>query len=152
MMKINLTKKEYRILLELVCTADWVLHAFETEERDETQPHRDLQEKLFSLAKEFGCGDLIVYDRQLGQHFPTATFEEFLQEYIEDYENESFWDELVHRLAMRDLLREVGEDGYAHLDAEERIARLAPHEQKYADEVDAFGLDRIVILEERGFA
>jgi hypothetical protein len=38
-MKINFTKKEYAAVVEMILTADWVIHAHETEPTDETRPY-----------------------------------------------------------------------------------------------------------------
>ena len=72
-MKILFTKKEYRQLLDLVYLGDWVASA---DREDDSSPYEALREKIYSYAKEFGYGDLIVYDKQFGKHIETSSFEE----------------------------------------------------------------------------
>ena len=45
-MKIEITKKEYRALLDVFHLADWVLHAYKTEEGPETEEYRALEQKM----------------------------------------------------------------------------------------------------------
>ena len=49
-MKIEITKKEYRALLDVFHIADWVLHSYKTEEGPETEEYRNLEQKFFSFA------------------------------------------------------------------------------------------------------
>ena len=58
-MKINFTKKENAWLVEMILTADWVIHAHETEPTDATQPYADLRKKVLSCFKELGMEDKV---------------------------------------------------------------------------------------------
>ena len=111
-MKVNITKKEYEKLLDVFYIADWIMNGFYSEDRVETKVYRDLEQKFFSLAKEFGVDDLVELDREEGEFYPTRKFEEesVALEFIEEYEEESFWDELIERLAKRDFLEKHGPD------------------------------------------
>ena len=62
-MKINITKKEYRLLLDILSIADWVMNAYQTEDDPRTKPYEDLEQKFLSYAKDFGFENLIVYDQ-----------------------------------------------------------------------------------------
>jgi len=63
-MKINFTKSEYQILLDVIYMADWILHAHDTEDRSNTKEYSDLFQKLMSYAKDMGCEDLVDFDKQ----------------------------------------------------------------------------------------
>jgi hypothetical protein len=146
-MKINITKKEYQTLMEVLEMADWVLHAHKTEEPEETKKYRDFEQKIYKLAKDFGCDHLIEYDRELQEYFPTAQFEETnpAMGYLEEFEDDSFWEELTERLVERDLLRELGEKEFQGLEPMDRVVREEPFRIRYEEEFEAYGIDRLEI-------
>ena len=53
-MKINITKKEYELILNVFEIAEWMMNSYKVEEDSETKKYIDLQQKIFSYAKEFG--------------------------------------------------------------------------------------------------
>jgi len=59
-MKINITKKEYRTLLEMIEIANWVLFAHKIEKDPETDKFRELEQKLLSYAKDMGAKHLVT--------------------------------------------------------------------------------------------
>ena len=146
-MKISFTKKEYKVLLEMIALADWVLHATKVEKDPRTEKHRELREKIYSYAAEMGYGHLLEYSKTLGSHFPSRQFEEDgpVRTFIEEYENNTFWEDLVARLADRDLLREFGEEKLSTMSRDEMMVRTMRLEEKYNAEFVANGLDNLVI-------
>lgn len=148
-MKIEISKGKYKILLQILEMADWVLTAHKTDEEKRHKPYWKLEQKIFSLAEVMGYSSFIVYDKELKQYFPTRKYEDThsAMDFIEEFENDSFWDELIERLAERDAIREVGEVGYKALEGLDRINKVEEHREKYIDEFDKYGLDRISIVE-----
>lgn len=148
-MKIDITKKEYRTLLDVFHLADWVLHAYKTEEDPETEAYRALEQKILALAAEMGFEPLVAYDAETGKYFPTREYEDqsLVMDAIVDYDNESFWDELTERLAYRDLIVQEGKDKVLGMDFEERFAKTEALREKYSDEFYRNGLSRVVIKE-----
>jgi hypothetical protein len=144
-MKINFTKKEYRILLDLIHIADWILHAHDSEPRNDTKEYSDLIQKLMSHAKDMDCGDLIEFDKQLGKYFPSIKFEEesIAEKYIEEFEDNSFWSELITRLAERDALTETKANNLNDIEIVERMTAISNEEEKWAKEFETYGLKRI---------
>jgi hypothetical protein len=147
-MKIDFNEKEYRLLLEVLEMAHWVMHAFKTDEPEETRPFRELEEKVYRLAQEFGCDHLVEYDASADRHFPTREFEDNsqAQAFMDDFSNDCFWDELIHNLVQRDLVRQVGEDRYFAMDPEERGLLEQPLLEHYHEEFRNHGLNRFDIL------
>jgi hypothetical protein len=148
-MKIEITKKEYRTLLDIFHIADWVLHAYKTEEGPETEEYRNLEQKFLSLAKEMGFEPLVEFDAETGKYYPTREYEDTssVMDAIVDYDNECFWDELTERLASRDLSRQEGKDKVLAMDFEERLVKTEALREKYSDEFYRNGLNRVVIKE-----
>lgn len=149
-MQIELTPDEYRLLLDTIYIADWVMHAHDDGEREETAEHRDLFQKIYAQADEAGCGELIVYDDELEGYFETELFEEesAAPELIEEYDEESFWSELANRLAWRDATREVGEVKLDAMSGEQRVELLTDLEEEWTAELEEFGLERFEVVEE----
>ena len=147
-MKINITNKEYVTLLEVLHLADWMLHANEVEPSDNHPQHRELEQKIFSLAKEFGCEHLVKYDPELKQYIPTCEMEDSpaVTTVIDEYDEGSFWHELTNRMAGRDLYRELQAKGITKLSFEETFTKEEPYLAKYNEEFETHGLERLQII------
>jgi len=144
-MKINLTKSEYRILLDVIYMADWILHAHDTEDRSDTKEYSELFQKLMSYAKDMGCEDLVNFDEQQQNYAESFIFEEESSalDYIDEFENDSFWAELISRLAQRDALIELKANNPHDVESEDLFAAISTAEEKWSKEFEAFGLDGI---------
>jgi hypothetical protein len=153
-MKIEITKEEYRNLLDLLYIADWVLIAHKTGDDPRTKPYDDIIQKLYSRAREAGYERLIGHDPQTRDHFTTREFEEASKAlvFIDEFVDDSFWDELIIRLAERDAAQQAG--GYEQLgllSAEDQHALRAPIEEKYSEELNSHGIDHLVLAHQFGF-
>jgi len=146
-MKINFTTAEYRLLLDLIYMADWILHAHDSEDRSDTQKYSDLFQKLMSHAKEMGCGNWVNFDPRLKTYSESFAFEteSSALNYIEEFEDNTFWDELISRLAHQDAMTELKPSNSSDIDTEELFAAISKAEDKWSQEFEAFGLDRICI-------
>lgn len=148
-MNINLTQREYRLLLDVIFLADWVLTGHDADRISEDDRYQMLFQKLYSYANEMGSGDLVEVVTESNSYAPTRKYEEEsgVFELIEDYDDATFWEELIERLAERDVYAGLPENKKARLDAEEYWRRAAPFERKYQSEFGRHGLERLVIKE-----
>ena len=73
-MKIDTTKEEYRLLLDMLSISDWVMNSYKLEDDPETEPYAAFEQKLLSYAKDFGFDNLVQYDAE-EEYFPTAEYE-----------------------------------------------------------------------------
>ncbi|MCP5274262.1 MAG: hypothetical protein H6936_05310 [Burkholderiales bacterium] len=146
-MKINITKKEYRLLLDILYLGEWMLTAHDQEEAPEKKQYQDVIQKFYSYAEEMGYDNLIKADKALNKYFETMEYEENSQvnEIIENYDNATFWDELVSGLALRDAQEIEGNDAFNKMSPEERIQLLYPLEEKYHEEFMANDLANLQI-------
>ncbi|MDR4516631.1 MAG: hypothetical protein MRK00_04500 [Nitrosomonas sp.] len=146
-MKINITKKEYRLLLDILYLGEWMLTAHDQEEAPEKKQYQDVIQKFYSYAEEMGYENLIKADKALNKYFETMEYEENskVNEIIENYDNATFWDELVTGLAMKDAKEIVGNDAFNKMSPEERIQLLYPLEEKYHEEFMANDLANLQI-------
>ena len=98
-----------------------------------------------SYAKVMGCEYLVDFDKQQKNYAESFQFEEESSAlgYIEEFEDDSFWSELVSRLARRDALIELKVDDPGDVDTETLYTAIFKAEDKWSKEFEAFGLDRI---------
>lgn len=145
-MKINFTNKEYATLIEMLDIADWVISAHKNTNGPREQPYEELRKKLYALASDFGCDDKITYSKEDDDYFETRSFEEAAhREFIEEYDTETFWSQLIDRLVMRDASNEVGEDAFLNSDIETHFPILEKYEAIWSSEFEKHSLDNLVI-------
>ncbi len=94
-----------------------------------------------------GFENLVTYDQDLKQYFTTREFEETspFMDFIEEFENDTFWDELIERLVERDLIRQEGEEKVFNMTPQERFRKEEPLQEMYSTELEVNGLDNIRI-------
>ena len=68
-----------------------------------------------------------------------------LEQYIDDYNNDNFGEELIYRLARRDLLKKYGENKITKMRWEERLEKETPFIEKYEEEFEKYRIERIEI-------
>jgi hypothetical protein len=150
-MKIDITKEEYVDLLDLFHIANWVLVAHKTTVDPQAEKLETILQKFYAIAGEMGLGDLVEYDPARRKYLPTKKLEETSRatEFIDEFVDHSFWDELIVRFAERDAARQAG--GYDKLDQlghEERHAFVDPFEDRYAEEFNERGIERLEIVDQ----
>ena len=144
-MKINFTKKEYKLLVDMLCIADWVMHSQIEGKRDENA-YEKLKGNIFSHFKAFEAEDIIVDDKQLGNFYETDDyFNGIKEQYLDEYGNEFLFDELTERLSQRDAIEELGEKQFSALNFNEKINVLMKHASKYDKEFEANGIMNLYI-------
>lgn len=148
-MKIELTKNEYRLLLDYMYLGDWVINGHQSEDRRDTEEYEMLLQKLYSYAREMDCEELIHADRDSNKYVPTRFYEETsrVSEFIEEYDNDCFWDVLIARLAERDVYEQVEKAALQSMSGEEYMEHTAPIEEAYYREFRRRGLDRLRLVE-----
>lgn len=146
-MKINITKKEYRLLLDILYLGDWMLTAHDQKEVPEKEKYQDVIQKFYSYAEEMGYENLIEADKASNKYYETREYEDTseVDEIIENYNIATFWDELVSGLAMRDAEETEGNDAINKMSPEERIQLLHPLEERYHEEFMANDLTNLKI-------
>lgn len=138
----SMSKNNFKLLVKHVFIGHWVLTADHVERNKE---YDDFFSFILSVAKNYNIMDEIEYDEKIDDYFFTADKEEELMEEIYEYEEESFWVELVDRLAERDAIDKIGEKKFEKLDKMERMKAICNEEEKYQDEFEKNGINRIYI-------
>ena len=68
-----------------------------------------------------------------------------IENYRQEYEYEVLWEDLADRLARRDFIRKYGEDSIKKMDRKERFEKEEPFVEKYEQEFEEYGIERIDI-------
>lgn len=133
-MNIELSKKEFRRLLDMVYIGNWVLNS--TRGNDRFEDYDKLESKLFALGRDIGMTALSELHE--GEIIPSKQFTEGgIHEAIMDYEDTVFFEILAEELARRDMdYQPVSKENY-----DELVARM----DEYIAEFEAHGTDNILI-------
>ncbi len=146
-MKISINKKEYRLLIDLLYMSDWMLNAHKEGPEIEGDPYNTLRKKLLSYYKEMGAEDIIEYSKEFDNYFELRGYDEMIHgRFIDPYEANVFWDELIHQLGERDVIDAVGgRVFYQDLSIEERISKVSEAKERYSNEFELHGLDYLKV-------
>jgi hypothetical protein len=107
---------------------------------------QELEQFLLTIAHESDRRDMVEFDSSLSKFFLKEEYHEKLQPFIDEYDDEAFWDGLVDRLADRDFSETYGKSA-KRMDRNERIERLSAFVDKYETEFEEHGVDRLRIID-----
>ena len=137
-MKLELTNKQFRRLLDLVYIGNWILNSTRGENR--FADYDEVESLLFARAAVEGMPSLAeLYE---GEIIPSRAFAEGgIHEAIAEYENNVFFDILAEELARRDMDDPpIDENNYAEL-----TSRI----EAYITEFEQHGIENILVDTDR---
>lgn len=146
-MKINFTKKQYLSLMKLVYLGNWLANASRLQD-EQIKEYEETEGYIFSFAKGFGHSRYVEHEPEDGdRYFPTRYFEEEadVRGLIEDYDNETFWQEAADRFGDRDFIKKYSEEAIEKMDRDERFVKRMECEEKYEKEFEENGIERMEI-------
>ena len=133
-MQLELSKKEFRRLLDMVYIGNWILNSTRGEAR--FQDYDQVESLLFEKARTEGM-DILAENYQ-GETLPSRAFVEGgIHEAIMEYENNVFFDILAEDLARRDM-NDVPIDASNYAELNRRI-------EAYINEFEENGTDNILV-------
>jgi len=133
-LKLELTQKQFRRLLDMVYIGNWILNSTRGEER--FADYDEVESLLFARAALEGMPSLAeLYE---GEIIPSRAFAEGgIHEAIMEYENNVFFDILAEDLARRDM-------NDAPID-ESNYAELTSRIDAYISEFEQHGTDNVLV-------
>ncbi len=133
-MQIDLTRRQFRLLLDMVYIGNWVLNS--TRGNDRFQEYDDLESKLFALCRSNGM-EVLAQDWE-GTVVPSQPYAEGgIHEAIAYYEDNIFYEILAEELSRRDMnYPEITDENY-----DEILGRM----DHYMTEFQHSGLDHLVL-------
>ena len=135
-MQIELTNKEFRLLLDMVYIGNWVLNS--TRGEDRFAAYDSIESKLFSLCRKNGM-DILV-EKWNETDIPSKAYVDGgIHEAIAYYEDNIFYEILAEELSRRDMAYpEINEENY-----DEIVGRM----DQYMSEFQRSGLDHLILEE-----
>ena len=133
-MQIELTNKEFRMLLDMVYIGNWILNS--TRGEDRFQDYDNIENKIFALCHNTGLRALAQV--QDGTTVPSQAYTQGgIHEAIAFYEDNIFYEILAEELSRRDMnYPEVTPENYGEI-----VERM----NRYMDEFELSGVDRLVL-------
>lgn len=148
-MQITFSKEQYKNLVRLVYLGNWMINAIHSGGKGDKQieKYNEIEQLIFSSAKEAGLEHWVEYDEESKEFFPTRRFDEDKEtnKYREEYNNHTFWEELFYNLVERDMTELYGQDYVEKMSFKERIEKEEPFRRKYDKELEEYGIERLKI-------
>lgn len=133
-MKIELTDKEFRYLLDLVYIGNWIVNS--TRGDDRIKEYDKVESKIFAHCLQQKMPRLV--EQYHGELIPSRLFADGgIHEVIEGYEDTVFYEILAEEMALRDL------DGQPL--TRENYTALMDRIDAYLSEFDEHGTDHVSI-------
>jgi len=133
-MNIELSNREFRMLLDMAYVGNWVLNSTRGEDRFADYDH--LEAKIFAHAFKAGMPELMEIHRD-GVSPSRSYVEGGIHEAIMDYEDTVFFEILAEELARRDMNHEpINRENF-----EELTGRI----DEYIAEFEQNGMDNIIL-------
>jgi len=145
--QINLTQEQFKALVEMAYLGNWMINAIHV---DRIKKYDELEQHIYSYANEAGLQDSIEFDEEFKQYFPVKEFEEgILNTFKDEYDEETFWEDLIAELANRDLIRQYGEKAFNQLPKEKQFEARGAAEEKYSKEFERNGVENLIVAAQK---
>lgn len=144
-MKLELEKKELECLVELAMIAEWVMTAHDEEDDPRKAKYLALTEKIYRFAHENGMKKQFNLEEDgICEPDPDWEDETMARAFIDEFEDMTFWSELVNKMADRDMQNKFG--GKKPKSFEEQYEVYEEFAEKYMEEFDHHGIARLEIM------
>lgn len=133
-MHLRFTNDELATLMEMVTLSTEIANLNPNDEGNAGFARFEaIENKVLEAARNNGMGEAVEFDMQRGKNRVTDQFVEgsYFQKCFDEFRNAVFWEELMIRLAERDLIREIGEAEFKAMNDEERRKKAEPMEKRY---------------------
>ena len=142
-MKIELTKEQLDKLARLVYLGNWMANSWRNE--DVIEEYDEIESLILNEANKHGFSEYSELDEVEKKYVPSHELEEKMAELVDFYNDNTFWDQLIFRMADRDYVRKYGEEAMSELETDKGMEREKPLLEKYEKEFNEHGLDRIEV-------
>ncbi|OGQ48135.1 MAG: hypothetical protein A3I09_04505 [Deltaproteobacteria bacterium RIFCSPLOWO2_02_FULL_47_10] len=150
-MQIELTKDEYRRLLIMASIGNIVINGYRTD--DIIEEFEKMMNHLCKYAKDFGETEFVdSKPDEKGIYWETIRLDDVGHEYLDEYDDEAFWEELADRLASREMEKQHGKGGLAKMSKEESLKKFWEIEEMFNEEFYNNGIDNLQLNNVNPFA
>ena len=113
----------------------WVINGIRVS-GEEIEEYNKIEQHIYSFFKRFEADKKIEFAGEYMEYFPTKNLEDTVYEYLEEYDDYCFWEELERRMALVELLKKK-----QNPTLEEKLEM----EEKYENEFCENGLKRLIV-------
>ena len=145
MSEINFTlsKQNFQLVIQHVFIGNWILNSTKIDRDKEID---NLLNTILSIGKNYNIMDGIDYNEDTNEYDLCQEKEQEVMEFIEAYEDENFWEELIDKLATRDAIKKFGVEKLDKMEQYERMKKIWEEEEKYNNEFEEKGIQRLKIV------
>lgn len=146
-MNIELSKKQFKFLLELVHLGNWVVNS----NRDPDvidENYEEIENVIYSYAKEAGLKKYVEYS----ENSQTWVGSDYLfmnsdaARLAQEYNEHNFWEDLIDNLALKDFHNKYSEEKIQKMSTQKRFEKFYKIADLYRDEINNHGIDRLEIV------
>ncbi len=147
MPNLELTDKDYERLLTLVHLGDWLINSYRLPGPEMKEEYRELLSKVCSQADLFHRAKLVSKDSD-GTYDVNSDFEmrEDHMDFIDEYNERNFWDELTEHLVDRDTDELYSDKEWSKLKHEQPYWIRRSLGEKYEQEFRTHDTDRLRVV------
>lgn len=145
---IELTQKQFLSLLKVVYLGNWMANA--NRAKNKAKDYEAIEDLIFSYASSFDLSRFVDHEPSDGdKYFPTRDFEENtdVHKFHEEYDEETFWDELCDRLGERDFYRKYSPEEIRKMSREDYFVKFQKCVTAWEIEMENEGLERLEIVQ-----
>lgn len=142
-MNIELSKEEYLTLLQLVNYGKLVVLTNE----EEFEKVADLEQKLYQVAQEQDAAEFVQPDEDGEDLELSDAYVDEVEDNVEAYEEEIFWENLVLKMVSRDIQESDIVLDEENIDVDEYLAKTQPIAEKYQNEFAERGVANLRLVE-----
>ena len=148
---IEFTKEQFLVLMKTVYLGNWMANANRdgSPEYPHIKEYEVIEDYIFSLAPQFGFEKYMDHEPRYGdRYFPTGLFEEEIDvnKLHDEYDEETFWDELSERLGERDFFKKYSKKDLEKMTKDERYIKSIECEIAWEEELENNGIERLGII------
>ena len=140
---LKLTKDECKQLLRHVFIANWVLTATKDMPEKSTD---EFNQKILKFLATSGAESRIEKDKTRNLYYVDAKMESDFLEDIDEYNEDSFVEELIDQLTKKELAEKYGEEELARMNESKFNKVFDEIQEKYIDEISSNGIRNIEIV------
>lgn len=149
---IEFTKKQFLSLLKAVYLGNWMVNAYRTGSKDDPhiQEYESISDFIFSQVPKFGFKRYMDHEPTDGErYFPTRYFEEEtdVHKFHEEYDEETFWDQLAMRLGTIDFFEKYSKEEIKKMTREEWFTKFYECVDAVNEKLEESGLEKLKFKE-----
>lgn len=138
---LEITKKDYRKLVELVYLGVVLHHTYSDKEYKSMHKAEQI---IYSQAKKFDCDDLIKFEPKLNKYNATHDLMDRMDLFHVEYDYNTFYEELIERLAEKEFMRYYTTEQVLSMEQDKKDEALKFLRDKYDAAAVIGGLEKIL--------